>query len=128
MSKTTQWEWNEEQYRAFEEMKTSLQRTTETQHFKRDEPLRIVCDASDKRLGAVLQQKTVESWQVIHFASTFLTIFEQKYSFNELELLAVAWTVENFRNCVYGTIFEIVSDHKALSSILKGNKANKTVF
>ena len=76
-------------------------------------------------MGAVLQQKTDEGWQAIHFASRFITTFEQKYSINELELLALVWAVENFRNYVYGS-FEIVSDHKALISILKGNRANKT--
>ena len=55
-----------------------------------------------------------------------LSTFEGKYSINELELLAVVWAVENFRNYVYGRSFEIVSDHKALISILKGNRAVKT--
>ena len=96
------------------------------QHFKKNKQLRIVCDASKEGLGAVLQQKTDKGWKAIHFASRFLPPFEQKYSINELELLAVVWSVENFRNYVYGTNFELVSDHKALTSILKGNKANKT--
>ena len=110
----------------FEEKKKTIQRITEIQHFKRDKQFRIVCDASKEGLGAVLQQKTDEGWRAIHFASRFLTPFEQKCSINELELLAVVWSVENFRNYVYGTNFEEVSDHKALTSILKGNRANKT--
>ena len=65
-------------------------------------------------------------WQLICFASRFLAEFEQKYSINELELLAVIWAVENFRNYVYGTEFEIVSDHRALLSVLKNNRGNKT--
>ena len=73
----------------------------------------------------MLQQKTDESWKAIHFASRFLTPFEQKYSINELELLTVVWSVEKFRNHVYGTNFEIVSDQKWLTSFLKGIKANK---
>ena len=32
----------------------------------------------------------------------------------------------DFRNYVYGTEFEVVTDHKALVSILKGNRGNKT--
>ena len=48
------------------------------------------------------------------------------YSINELELLAVIWSVEKYRNSVSGTNFEIVSDHETLTSILKGNRANKT--
>ena len=56
----------------------------------------------------------------------FSTDFESKYSINELELLAVVWSVEYFRNYVYGVHFEIVSDHKALMSILSKNRGNKT--
>ena len=56
----------------------------------------------------------------------FLTNFEAKHSINELELLTVVWSVEHFKNNVYGIEFEIVSDHKALKSVLKANKSNKT--
>ena len=48
------------------------------------------------------------------------------FSTNELELLAVVWAIENFRNYVWGTEFEAVSDHKALMTISKDNRANKT--
>ena len=51
---------------------------------------------------------------------------EKKYSINELEFLAVVWAKENFRNFVYGTEFEVVSDHKALTTILKDNRSNET--
>ena len=44
---------------------------------------------------------------------------------NELELLAVVWSVEHFENYVYGINFGVVSDHKALQSVLKSNKGNK---
>ena len=126
LSKDTKWDWKTEHDRAFDETKKTIQRITEIYYFKKDQPLRIVCDASKEGMGAVLQQKTDEGWKAIHFASRFLTPFEQKYSINELELLAVVWSEENFRNYVYGTNFEMVSDHKALTSILKGNRAKKT--
>ena len=76
--------------------------------------MRNACDASREGLGAVLQQKTDES-----FASRFLTTLEQKYFIIELELLIVVWAIETFRNSVYGTEFETVFDHTALTSILK---------
>ena len=74
----------------------------------------------------MLQQCEENEWKPISYASRFLTELEAKYSINELELLAVVWSVEHFKNYVYGVPFGIVSDHKALQSVLKSNKGNKT--
>ena len=62
----------------------------------------------------------------IAYASRFLIELESKYSIIELELLAVVWSIEHFKNYVYGVAFGIVSDHKALQSVIKSNKSNKT--
>ena len=126
LRKDSVWTWTEEHEVAFEKLKEAIQTITEIQYFQRGLPLRIICDASRDGLGAVLQQQTQTGWQPISFASRFLAEFEQKYSINELELVAVIWAVENFRNYVYGTEFEIVSDHRALLSVLKDNRGNKT--
>ena len=65
-------------------------------------------------------------WKPIAYASRFLPELESKYSINELELLAVVWSNEHFKNYVYGVAFGIVSDHEALQSVLRSNKGNKT--
>ena len=65
-------------------------------------------------------------WKPICFASRFLTDFQSKHSISELELLAIVCAVEHFRNYVYGLQFEIISDHKALMSVLKSNRGDKT--
>ncbi len=64
----------------------------------------------------------------IAFASRFLNPAEAKYSINELELLAVVWSVEYFKNYVYGRHFTVRTDHRALLSALKSNRGNKTTF
>ena len=51
--------------------------------------------------------------------------FETKYSKNELELLAVFWAIEHFKNYVYGTKFRVISDYKTLSSVLRLNRGIK---
>ena len=103
----------------FEKMKLS--------HFKRNQESRIICDANKQGLGAVLQQNQSNGEKKsICFASRFLTYFEVKYSINELELLAIAWAVEFFKNYVYVVKFKIVSNHKALMTVLKPNRGNKT--
>ena len=65
-------------------------------------------------------------WKPISYASRFLTELEAEYSINELELLAVVCAIEHFKNYVYGEMFRVVSDHKALQSVLKAIKGNKT--
>ena len=94
-------------------------------HFKRNQEIRFICDASKQGLGAVLQQnQSNREWKPICFASRFLTIFEAKYSINEVELLVIVWAVEHLKNFVFGVKFEIISDHKALMT--KPNRGNKT--
>ena len=120
------WCWTESHDKAFEEINKQVKKLTEVGHFKKSGKIRIICDASKAGLGAVLQQQEEIGWRPIHFASRFLTPLEEKYSINELELLAVVWAVEHFKNYLYGIKFQVVSDHKALATVLKSNKGNKT--
>ena len=59
-------------------------------------------------------------------ASRFLNCNEQKHSTNELELLAVVWSLEHFKYYLYGSNFKLQTDHKALLSALKIKRRNKT--
>ena len=88
-----------------------------------------MCDASHNGLGAVLEQLGPEGWRPISFASRYLNEAGKKDSTNELEMFAVVWGAEYFRNYILGRNFLIVTDHKALISLLNGNnKKNKTMF
>ena len=49
-----------------------------------------------------------------------------KYSTNELELLSVVWSTNHFKYYLLGSKFEIITDHTALLSALKPNRANKS--
>ena len=103
-----------------------MTKVAELTHFKRNKPLRIICDASKNGLHAVLQMNEQNSWEPLAYASRFLTELESKYSINKLELLAVVWSIEHFKNYVNGIEFGVVFDHKALQSVLKSNEGNKT--
>ena len=51
---------------------------------------------------------------------------EQKYSVNELELLAAVWAIEHYQDYLYGRRFTLITDHQALVSALQSNRGNKT--
>ena len=121
------WTWNSDHETAFERINEEIKKVVKLSHFKRNQEIRIICDASKQGLGTVLQQsQCYGEWKPICFASRFLTKFEAKYSINELELLAIVWAVERFEIGVYGVKFKIISDHKALMTVLHPNGGNKT--
>ena len=60
------------------------------------------------------------------FASRFLNSNEERYGINELELLGVVWAIEYFKYCPFGKIFTVLTDHRALLSVLKSHRSNKS--
>ena len=86
----------------------------------------VKCDASRSGLGAALEQLTVDVWKPIAFTSRFLSSCKERYSVNELELLGVVWSIEYFKNYLYGKNFTVITDYRALLSIMKENRSNKS--
>ena len=95
-------------------------------HFNPDLETRIICDASRKGLGCALGQQTPDGWHTVAFASRFLNSVEDRYSISELELLGVVWSIEHFNYYLYGKLFPVITDHRALLSIMRENRANKS--
>ena len=127
LKRDAEWTWNSDHETAFKRINEESNKVVELSHFKRNQQIRIICDASKQGLGAVLQQNQSNGeWKPICFASSFVTNFEAKNSINELELLAIVWVVEHFKNYVYGVKSKIISDHKALMTVSKSNRENKT--
>ena len=127
LNKKSVYKWNINHSIAFEKLKAEIVNITENSHFDIKEKTRLKTDASHNGLGATLKQLQDDQWKTIAFASRFLNNQEMKYSTIELELLGVVWATENFRNYLYGTEFQIVTDHKALLSALSANHGNKTI-
>ena len=109
---------------AFQQLKSLVENFFELRHFDIHRETRIICDASHDGLGAVLEQYCAS-----RFAFCYLIPAEKKHSTNELELLAVVWATEHFRNYIYGRYFTVISDYKALLTVLNSSpKGNKTFF
>ena len=93
-----------------------------TQHWKN----RIKCGLSRQGLGAALEQLDCVGWKTVAFASRFLNNNEERYSINELELLGVVWAIEYFKYYLFGKNFTVLTDHRALLSVLKSHRSNKS--
>ena len=60
------------------------------------------------------------------FCTAFPKFREDRYSIYELELLGVVWSVEHFKYKLYVKLFTVITDHRALLSIMRENRANKS--
>ena len=56
-----------------------------------------------------------------------LSKHERNYSIPELELLCVVWAIEHFRPYLYGRTFQIITDHKALTMVMKMKKPTSKI-
>ena len=77
----------------------------------------VITDASPVGLGAILAQEQNGEERVICYASRSLTDVEKRYSQTEKEALGIVWACEKLHMYLYGTDFEISTDHKPLQFI-----------
>jgi RNase H-like domain found in reverse transcriptase/Integrase zinc binding domain/Reverse transcriptase (RNA-dependent DNA polymerase) len=110
-SKTTKWEWGQEQKDAFELMKRQMAREVQLSYPNFNEEFEIHTDASDTQLGAVISQKG----RPIAFYSRKLQSAQKRYTTTERELLAIVETLKEFRNILLGQKITIYTDHKNLT-------------
>ena len=126
LKKNTKFIRTDEHEEQFKLIKEKIAETTENNHFNPDLETRIKCDASRKGLGCALEQRTPNGWHTVVFASRFLNSVDDRYSINELELLGVVWSIEHFKYYLYGKQFTVITNHRALLSIMRENRANKS--
>nr|ABD28305.1 RNA-directed DNA polymerase (Reverse transcriptase) [Medicago truncatula] len=87
---------------------------------KSDEPFVVYCDASKLGLGGVLMQEG----KVVAYASRQLRIHEKNYPTHDLELAAVVFVLKIWRHYLYGSRFEVFSDHKSLKYFFDQKELN----
>ena len=110
-------------------MKNRIANATGKCHYNPQLEKRVKCDASRSGPRAALEQLTVDGWEPIAFTSKFLISCEERDNFIELELLGVVWTIDDFKNFLYGKQLKVITDHRALLSLLKKNQViNHTIF
>ncbi|GJX26416.1 reverse transcriptase domain-containing protein [Tanacetum coccineum] len=79
-----------------------------------DLPSKLMCDASDFAIGAVLGQRKNKHFQPIHYASKTMTEAQAHYTTTEKELLAVVYAFEKFRSYLVLSKSIVYTDHSAI--------------
>ena len=74
-------------------------------------------------MGCALEQRTPSGWHTVDLASRFLKSVEDRYSINELELLGVVCSIKQFEYYLFGEPLTVVTDQRALLSIIRENRA-----
>ncbi|MCI34358.1 CCHC-type integrase, partial [Trifolium medium] len=84
------------------------------------EPFVVYYDASKMGLGGVLMQ----SGKVVAYASRLLKTHERNYPTHDLELAAVVFALKIWRHYLYGSRFEVFSDHQSLKYLFDQKELN----
>jgi hypothetical protein len=115
------YKWSESQQRAFEQLKLALT-TAPVLAIPRERGRFVVdTDASNEAVGAVIHQEQEGILRVLAYASRALSTAEKSYCTTRKELLAIIYSMKQFRHFLLGTAepFELRTDHAALTSLLK---------
>ncbi|GKE71472.1 reverse transcriptase domain-containing protein [Tanacetum coccineum] len=79
-----------------------------------DLPFKLMCDASDFAIRAVLEQRKNKHFQPIHYASKTMTEAQPHYTTTEKELLAVVYAFEKFWSYLILSKRIVYTDHSAI--------------
>ncbi|KAG1418570.1 hypothetical protein G6F58_005022 [Rhizopus delemar] len=112
--------WTDKATQAFEQLKKLLTTAPVLARPDFNKQFILVTDASKLGLGCILTQLDKEGREhPIIFASRGLKSGEVNYAPTKLECLAVVWAVKLFRPYLLGKKFTIITDHSALTGLLK---------
>jgi hypothetical protein len=108
---------------AFETLKKALTTAPIVQPPDWNLPFKIMCDASDFAVGAILEQCIDKKLNVIHYASKTLDAAPKNYATTEKEFLAVVFACDKFRPYIIDLKVTIHTDHAAISYLMAKNDA-----
>ena len=115
LEKDVKFTWDEECQKSFEELKSHLTTAPIVRAPNWQLPFKVMCDAIDLAIEAVLGQREDGKLYVVYYASKTLNEAQRNYTTTEKELLAVVYALDKF--CAYSNII-IFTDHSALKYLL----------
>ena len=113
---TARFNWTDECQAAFDRIKKIIADDAMLIHPDITKGFRLVTDASNVGLGAILVQLDEQGRErTICYAGRVLIDAEKNYTTGERELLAIKWAVKKFRCYLFGNKFEVYTDHKPIT-------------
>ena len=122
-NKNVHFKWGKKEQKSFEKIKAMLIVDLTLAHYDAKRKTRLYVDHGPVGLGTVLTQWHEDStretgfWRPVMHTSRALNKAEQNYGKTDGESLAILYGVKRHKNFLYGTDFEVVTDHKPLVSL-----------
>ena len=113
-SKKIKFVWSPESQAAFDTLKSKLTNPPILAYPDFTKTFRITTDAGNTALGIILSQNQNSKEVVVSYGGRALTNAESKYNTTEKELCAIIYALKKFRSYIYGSKFEIYTDHQPL--------------
>ena len=108
---------------AFEEIKIRLVQAPIMAAPEWDQGFKIMCDASDFAMGAVLGQRKEKIFRAIYYASKTFNEAQENYSTTEKEMLAIVFACEKYRPYILGSHVIVHTDHAAIKYLMSKKEA-----
>lgn len=114
LEKEVKFEFDEKCLQAFELLKKKLIEAPILIAPNWELPFKLMCDASDTTVGAVLGQRKDKVFQSIYYASKTLDAAQSNYIVTEKEMLALVFAFDKFRSYLVGTKVVVYTDPAAI--------------
>lgn len=113
-------QWTDYHSSEFRRLKESFIKVVALDNYLPNREFRMQTDASKKGISAILYQIDDQGDErIISVISRCLTSCEINYTATEIELLAIIVALIRFRMYLLGTFFHIITDHAALTFMIK---------
>jgi hypothetical protein len=114
--KDKEWNWGEEQQKAFDKIKTAIISKLVLVLPRDKGKFKVETDASNFGIGAILSQQQNGFWHLVTFMSKTLTKTERNYEIYDKELLAIIKALQTWQQYLLNAKkqFEICTDHENL--------------
>nr|GFA24842.1 reverse transcriptase domain-containing protein [Tanacetum cinerariifolium] len=118
LEKNSPFIFSNERIQAFRTLKDKLTKAPILIAPNWDQPFKLMCDANDYAVGAVIGQRIEKHFRPIHYASKTMNQAEANYTKTKKEMLAVVYAFEKFRSYLIINKSIVYTDHSALKYLV----------